>query len=96
MLLDYAETISDLTDAMTSGRILSKDAFESYRQQTGSCLKATFHLTISKRGQRGQRATGKIQRNDHHHASCGPFLTGKTSSVSLIFTYGTHWNVKNR
>ena len=34
-----------------------------------SCsLKATFHLTIS---MRGQRATGKIQRNNYHHGSCG-------------------------
>ena len=30
-------------------------------------LKATFHLTIS---MRGQRATGKIQRNNYHHGSC--------------------------
>ena len=32
-----------------------------------SKLKATFHLTIS---MRGQRATGKIQRNNYHHGSC--------------------------
>ena len=50
-------------------------------------------LTIS---MRGKRATGKIQRNNYHHGSCGPSLTGKTSSVSLIFTHGTHRNVKNR
>ena len=56
-------------------------------------LKATFHLTIS---MRGQRATGKIQRNNYHHRSCGPSLTDKTWSVSLIFTHGTHRNVKNR
>ena len=56
-------------------------------------LKATFHLTISTRG---QRATGKIQRNNYHHGSCGPSLTGKTMSVFLIFTQGTHRNVKNR
>ena len=56
-------------------------------------LKATFHLTIA---MRRQRATGKIQRNDYHHGSCGPSLTGKTSSVFLIFTQGTHRNVKNR
>ena len=54
-------------------------------------LKATFHLTIS---MRGQRATGKIQRNNYHHGSCGPSLTGKTMSVFLIFTQGTHRNVK--
>ena len=41
-------------------------------------LKATFHLTIP---MRGQGATGKIQRNNYHHGSCGPSLTGKT----LIF-----------
>ena len=45
---------------------------------------------------RGQRATGKIQRNDYHHGSFGPSLTGKTMSVFLIFTQGTHRNVKNR
>ena len=56
-------------------------------------LKATFHLTISVRG---QRATGKIQRNNYHHGSCGSSLTGKTMSVFLIFTQGTHRNVKNR
>ena len=44
----------------------------------------------------GQRATGKIQRNNYHHGNCGPSLTGKTSSVSLIFTHRTHRNVKNR
>ena len=32
----------------------------------------------------------------YHHGSCGPSLTGKTSLVSLIFTHGTHRNVKNR
>ena len=56
-------------------------------------IKATFHLTISVRG---QRATGKIQRSNYHHGSCGPSLTGKTMSVFLIFTQGTHRNVKNR
>ena len=56
-------------------------------------FKATFHLTISMRGQRG---TGKIQRNNYHHGSCGPSLTGKTMSVFFIFTQGTDRNVKNR
>ena len=56
-------------------------------------VKATFHLTIS---MRGKRATGKIQRNNYRHGSCGPSLTGKTMSVFLIFTQGTHRNVKNR
>ena len=55
-------------------------------------LKAAFHLTIS---MHGERATDKIQRNNYHHGSCGPSLTCKTSSVSLIFTHGTHRNVKN-
>ena len=58
-----------------------------------SSLKATSHSTISMHGQRG---TGKIQRNNYHHGSCGPSLTGKTMSVFLIFTQGTHRNVKNR
>ena len=39
--------------------------------------KATFHLTIS---MCGQRATGKIQRNNYHHGNCGPSSTGKTMS----------------
>ena len=56
-------------------------------------IKVTFHLTISIRD---QHATGKIQRNNYRHRSCGPSLTGKTSSVSLIFTHGTHRDVKNR
>ena len=50
-------------------------------------FKTAFHLTIS---MRGQRATGKIQRNNYHHWNCGPSLTGKTMSVFLIFTQGTH------
>ena len=54
-------------------------------------LKATFHLTISVRG---QRATSKIQRNNYYHGSRGPSLTDKTMSVFLIFTQGTHRNVK--
>ena len=45
---------------------------------------------------RGQRATGKIQRNNYHHGSCGPSLTSKTMSVFLIFMQGTPRNVKNR
>ena len=45
---------------------------------------------------RGERATGKIQRNNYHHGSCGPSLTGKTMSVFFIFTQGKHRNVKNR
>ena len=53
-------------------------------------LKATFHLTIS------MCATGKIRRNNYHHGSCGSSLTGKMMSVFLIFTQGTHRNVKNR
>ena len=56
-------------------------------------IKATFHLMISVRG---QHATGKIQRDNYHHGSCGPSLTSKTMSVFLIFTQGTHRNVKNR
>ena len=56
-------------------------------------LKATFYLTIS---MRRQHATGKIQKNNYHHGSCGASLTSKTLSMSLIFTQGTHRNVKNR
>ena len=40
-------------------------------------IKATFDLTIS---MRGQRATGKILRNNYHHRNCRPSSTGKTSS----------------
>ena len=79
---------------MRGKRATGKIQRNNYRR--GSCgpsLKATFHLTIS---MRDQRATGKIQRNNYRHGSCGPSLTGKTSSVSLIFTHGTHRNVKNR
>ena len=54
-------------------------------------VKATFHLTIS---MRGRRATGKIKRNNYHHGSCEPFLTGKTMSGFWIITHGTHRNVK--
>ena len=55
-------------------------------------VKATFHLMIS---MRRQCATGKIQWNNYHHGSCRTPLTSKMSSVSLIFTQGTHRNVKN-
>ena len=34
-----------------------------------------------------------IKRNNYRHVDCGASLTGKTSSVCLIFT---HRNVKNR
>ena len=66
---------------------------KSVQSALSDLLKATFHLTIS---MCGQRATGKIQRDNYHHGSCGPSLTGKTMSVFLIFTQGTHQNVKNR
>ena len=42
-------------------------------------LRATSHLMII---MRGQRETGKIQRNNYRHRNCGQSLTGKTSSVS--------------
>ena len=61
--------------------------------KANTSVKATFYLTIF---MRGERATGKIQRNNCHHGSCGTSLTSKPSSVSLIFTQGTHRNVKNR
>ena len=63
------------------------------RQVISSLCLATFHLTIS---MCVQLATGKVQRDNYHHGSRGPSLTSKTSSVSLIFTHGTHRNVKNR
>ena len=86
---------------MTVSDIFLKKGFmvkQTYISLSSIChaytlVRATFHLTIS---MRGQRATGKIQKNNYHHGSCGPSLTGKTSSVSLIFTHGTHRNVKNR
>ena len=43
-----------------------------------------------------QSARGIIQRNNYHHGSCKPSLTGKTMSVSSTFTHQTHRNVKNR
>ena len=57
-------------------------------------IPAWIGLTISMRGQRA--TTGKIQRSTYHHGSCGPSLMGKTMSVFLIFTHGTHRNVKTR
>ena len=56
-------------------------------------LKATSHLTIF---MHGLRAKSKIQRNNYHYGNGGPSLTGKTSSVSLIFTHETHRNDKYR
>ena len=70
---------------------MKTDDLKTYPCDRG--LKATFHSTIS---MRGQRAMGKIQRSNYHHGSCGPSLTGKTMSVFLIIMQGTHWNVKNR
>ena len=72
---------------------LSSDPDNPPKFVTCTRVKVTFHLTIS---MRGQPATGKIQRNNYHHGSCGPSLTGKTMSVFLIFTQGRHRNVKNR
>ena len=37
---------------------------------------------------RGQRATGKLARNNYHHGSCGPSLLGKTSSEMIRCTFG--------
>ena len=72
---------------------LSREIFESAWSTRLCRIKATFHLTIC---MGGQSATGKIQWNNYRHESCGPSLTDKTSSVSLMFTQGTHRNVKNR
>ena len=49
--------------------------------------KGTSHLTIS---MRGQRETGKIQRNNYHPGDCGQALT-----LYLIFTHQMDRNVKN-
>ena len=43
----------------------------------------TRPLSLSTISMRGERATGEIQRNNYHHGSCGPSLTGKT--VSVVF-----------
>ena len=68
--------------------------FHSKITSAGTVLiRATSHLTIY---MSGQRETGKVERNNYHHGNCGQSLTGKTLSVSLIFTYKTHRNVKNR
>ena len=75
-----------------SSAIISENciAIAGEKKNCSCSLEATFHLTTSIRG---QRATGKIQRNSK---SCGSSLTGKTSLVPLIFMHGTHRNVKNR
>ena len=57
-----------------------------------SSLKGYFSLNDSIRG---QRETGKVRSNNYHQGNCGPSLTGKTSSVSLIFTYQAHRNVNS-
>ena len=62
----------------------------SYKQQKQSS--ALPQLTTS---MPEQLEMGKIQRNNYHHGNCGPSLTGKTSSVSLIVTHPMHRNVKN-
>ena len=85
---------SHLTISMRGQRATGKIQRNNYYYRScGPSLKATFHLTISVRG---KRATDKIQRNNYHHGSCGPSLTGKTMSVFLFFTQGTHRNAKNR
>ena len=73
--------------------LISGNRSPSEAQRNLFDIRATFHLTISM-GE--QRETGKIQRNNYHHGSCGSSSTGNTSAVSLIFTHGTHQNVKNR
>ena len=56
-------------------------------------IQATSHLTIF---MRDLRAKSEMQRNNYHHGNGVPSLTSKTSSVSLIFTHGTHRNVTKR
>ena len=94
MRVTVSEVSSHLCKILTL--IIVKTYLQTGRRRyriAGLPVKATFHLTIS---MRGERATGKIQKSNYHHRSCGPSLTCKTSSVSLIFTHGTHRNVKNR
>ena len=45
------------------------DVIAACNQLNMNDIKATFHLRIF---MRGERATGKIQRNNCHHGSCGP------------------------
>ena len=85
-------TIATITIAGIESESISAIVAIANDRQRSQKVRATFHLTIS---MRDQRATGKIQRNNYGYGSCGPSLTGKTSSVSLIFTHGTHRNVKN-
>ena len=56
-------------------------------------FEATFHLTIS---MRGERATGKIQRNNYYHGSCEPSLTGKTTSVLKATSHSTIFDIPMR
>ena len=56
-------------------------------------IRVTSHLTIF---MHGLLAKSKIQRNNYHHGNGGPSLTGKTPSVSLIFTHGTRRTVRYR
>ena len=44
-------------------------------------IKANFHLMISVRG---QCATGKIQRNNYHHRSCWPSVTGPKGNIVIL------------
>ena len=73
---------------------LAEEYFSMHLYAQGSPLKAISHLTIS---MHGQHEMGKIQRNNYHHGNCRPSSSsmGKTSSMSLIFTYQMHRNVKN-
>ena len=65
-----------ISDARRVTSLQSWLAKKSCHGQT--LIKATFYLTICVRG---KRATGKIQRNNYRHGSCGPSSTGKTMSV---------------
>ena len=63
-----------------------------HRNVKNRWVKATFHLLIS---MHGQCATGKYKGIISITGVAGSSLTGKTSSVSLIFTHRTRRNVKN-
>ena len=73
----------------SSTEIIYKTIGTLIKQTDAAAVTASSHLTIS---MLGQRARGKIQRNNYYHESCGPSLTSKMSSVYLIFTHGTHQN----
>ena len=45
---------------------------------------------------RGERATGRIQRNNYYHRSCEPSLTGKTTPVLKATSHSTIFDIPMR